>query len=305
MSTRRPSKTKPAAGRRHALCEARRLIAQEYRRALASEPGVLQGQSMPLHDLRVAIRRLALLLRTFRTPLTATSAARMETAVRRLGKALGPARDLDVWMLFLNSNAPENPGKTPAAWAAFLRRQESLKFRQKERMKRLLASAACRNWKAGMNRLLQAEIPAAFHEAKGDLSVLETKAIRKALSRVRERHALCQRYEPEEAHHLRRAIRKARYLCDYFGEGLGGPVPELGERLKRMQAALGRIHDRDVWCGLLRRQKFIPPRKLLRQLRKERASHLAEFKKAWKHFNKPSFQKDVQRALRPALHSGD
>ncbi|OGV42558.1 MAG: hypothetical protein A2X46_04645 [Lentisphaerae bacterium GWF2_57_35] len=285
--------------KQHALCAARQMLKAEYQALLETEPGVLLGQRLPLHDLRVSIRKLATLLRAFRKPLEPTSARDIEKAVRRFGKSLGAARDLDVWIDFLNSHSPDERRIPVAAWKAFLDRQSLLKRRQKKTVERVMTGASFRNLKDRLNRLLQAEIPAAVGKSPADsLEYLAAKALRKALYRVREKHALCQRFKPDEAHALRIAIRKARYLAEYFAAPLGAPVEELAARLKRMQNLLGRIHDGDVWSEMLRAQDRIPAGTLLRQIRKERQTHLADFKKAWSRFNKPSLQQALQELLK-------
>jgi CHAD domain-containing protein len=290
---------KGGASRRHVLCAARQMLRTEYQALLKTEPGVLLGQRMPLHDLRVAVRKLATLLRAFRRPLQKTSARQIEEMVRRFGKSLGSARDLDVWIEFLNNHTPNKI--SPEVWKKFLDQQSLLKRRQKKTVERVMTSASYRNLKNKLNRLLQIEIPSEVNRRSADsLDRFAARALRKALNRVREKHALCHKFKPDEAHALRIAIRKARYLADYFTDPLGSPIEELASRLKRMQTLLGRIHDGDVWSELLKMQDQIPAGSLIRQIRCERAQYLVDFKKAWNRFSKSSFQKDVQTCLKKA-----
>jgi CHAD domain-containing protein len=75
----------------------RLFLAQRYIDILAADPGVRLGvDAEPVHDLRVAIRRLRTVLRAVRPLAAAEWADRLRNELDWVGTSLGPLRDLDV-----------------------------------------------------------------------------------------------------------------------------------------------------------------------------------------------------------------
>lgn len=65
---------------------------------IADEKAVLAGDREALHRLRIALRRLRAALSVFARAVGDREAARIKTELRWIGEALGPARDVDVFM---------------------------------------------------------------------------------------------------------------------------------------------------------------------------------------------------------------
>jgi inorganic triphosphatase YgiF len=81
-----------------------RYFAQRYVDLLAADPGVRLGMDAePVHDLRVAVRRLRALLRAARTLFAGEWADHLRGELDWLGRALGPLRDLDVLSAYLRA----------------------------------------------------------------------------------------------------------------------------------------------------------------------------------------------------------
>ena len=85
-------------------------LRQQFKRLLDTERGVSAGDVVALHDLRVSIRRLRVLLRALEEPLATTTATALEHRWQRFSNDLSPLRDADVWRGMLR----ELPGVTPA-----------------------------------------------------------------------------------------------------------------------------------------------------------------------------------------------
>ena len=77
---------------------ARHLLREQYRAIRRNQAGAARGRPAALHDLRVALRRAALLLGVFREPFKGASPGRLRRSLRRLDRKLGPGRDIDVWL---------------------------------------------------------------------------------------------------------------------------------------------------------------------------------------------------------------
>ena len=101
---------------------------------------MLAGRIEPLHDMRVAIRRLRNLLKAFRKALPRPEADALEARFRRLSKKLGPARDMDVWMRALKSMRA--PGSDE--WREFVEHQREIQNRKRESLRRILADPSTR-----------------------------------------------------------------------------------------------------------------------------------------------------------------
>ena len=81
-------------------------VAQCYVDLLTADPGVRLGvDTEPVHDLRVAVRRLRALLRAARPMLAREWAEPLRDELGWLGGALGPLRDLDVFAEHLREEA--------------------------------------------------------------------------------------------------------------------------------------------------------------------------------------------------------
>jgi CHAD domain-containing protein len=272
--------------RRHVLAQAG-IIRQ-------TEDGVRAGLETPLHDLRVAIRRLRSLLRDFREPLAATRATGIEAGFDRLLKELGPARDTDVWMLFLK----RNPVLRRGASARFLAAQQEEKQRHQVRIRARLEGGEYRVLKTDLNRLIEEELkPGTRRVPRVPTDELGRRALRKALRRIRRRARGLPDLPPDKMHKLRIACRKARYLAEFLSGAWEAPLDDMARRFKSIQDVLGDIHDQDVYLEHLRTCRPRPPRALVHDIRRRRERDRARFEKAWKQFMHPCYQQKLEQAF--------
>lgn len=250
-----------------------RLLREQYILTLNAEPGVLAGRIEPLHDMRVAIRRLRNLLKAFRKALSRPEADALEARFRRLSKKLGLARDMDVWMRALKSI--RTPGSDD--WREFIQHQRRIQKQKKESLRRILASPSTRSLKADFDRFLTRPAGIFFDTT---LKELAAKAVRKSLGRVMKRSRLPPSFSARRVHRLRIACRRARYMAEFFAPMLGKPVDRLAGRLKAVQDVLGDIHDCDICMAHLRRTRRSPSG-LIAELNRRRRAHVARFGKVW------------------------
>ncbi len=88
----------------HPVEAARRLLTIQFKLIRRNVPGTLRSTSTkPLHDLRVAMRRFRTVIRLFRRQLAGTSASEISGELQQITRTLGPARDLDVWIEYLEN----------------------------------------------------------------------------------------------------------------------------------------------------------------------------------------------------------
>ncbi|MCX7825353.1 MAG: CHAD domain-containing protein [Verrucomicrobiae bacterium] len=289
----------------HPLEAARRLLMFQYRTLLANVEGAIEGRGPePLHDIRVAVRRMRSALRVFRPLLPGASAARIDDALRTLNRSLGPARDVDVWIEFLTSDAVSDAMSAEPGWRLFLNRQLALQERQRAVVRRLLQGRRFAALRTKLGRLLRIELAQLARAASpAGLRPLAARAMAKSLRRIEKRQRLRHSTQPDDLHQLRIALRRARYVGEFFGGVLGRPIAKLTRLIHRTERVLAEIHDIDAGLDQFRHRGPAPPRRLVDQLMRLRRKHLRALKPAWKRFAKARHGRKVESRLKTQLGS--
>jgi CHAD domain-containing protein len=232
-------KRNPIMHRRHSSLDA--LLERRVEALTSNLPGARLGDEAAVHQARVASRRLRELI-----PIAGASAGErpMRKAVRgmkRLTRALGPVRELDVALGLLDQCAAGRSERA-AAVAAVRRHLEA-----QRRDRRRALSAALR--RAEVADLLGAvawmRAAAAAHD--GGWRVILSARIRRRGEELRDRvEAAGVMYNGDALHAARIAAKKLRYALEMAGQ-LGVPGTSTPVRyLKRVQDRLGALHDREV-----------------------------------------------------------
>lgn len=206
----------------------------------------------PLHDARVALRRLAALLRAFAPYLPAARVAHLKREIRWLRRELGPARDLDV---FIRETVPElhRLFRHEAGLAALLdtakakRGQVGAKLAKtvaSPRARRLLASLRATFDAGGIpRRRAHSRLPDAI-DAPFEAFVLASLLRRwKKIGRIRRLVKL----PKAQLHKLRIRLRNFRYLCDGFAPALPERRYAMFRRaMTALQDHLGALNDASI-----------------------------------------------------------
>ncbi len=278
----------PAVQPLPALALIRRLAIRQYNLILENEAGAALGLPAALHDLRVAIRRLRTILRSFRKPLARTTAARRERALRRFSRRLGRARDLDVWIAFLESHP---------AWADLLAAARRERERERRRVARMMMGREYARLKAGLDRLVHGELTPERLDPELPAAGLAARALLKQLGRMDKRRAACRRPTPARIHALRIAGRRARYLAEFSATCLDFPASAIIARLRRLQDILGEIHDMDVWFTHLRSVTRAGVTHRARKLSRERERKVKRFVQTWRECRRYTARVRLQERL--------
>ncbi len=221
-------------------------------------PGVRENKDPEcLHRMRVASRRFRNAFSLFPGCFPASEAKRWEKEARRVGRALGEARDADV------------QADSIAGWLAGL--EDS---RLKPGIERLLLRLSQKREKLqekvleALDRLergpLKSELPEALRGLSVEMRlacqaeagpVVRDVALRMLTRRLAELEAFDSvaghPERVEELHAMRIAGKRLRYTLEVFRPLLGGEAALFLEKLKEMQDLLGEIHDCDVWTAWL------------------------------------------------------
>jgi CHAD domain-containing protein len=216
------------------------LLEDRVKRVFRELPGAMAGQEEPVHQVRVAGRRLRVAL-----PLLAGKGARrpVRRALRVLKKltgAVGQGRDMDV-ILGLFEDRLANVKSASAEQRALLSRLRAARARARSQVAEDVLDLDIDGLRRSLRRLLR-------NGAAGAPTVLaRVRALREAEAAelFRGFSHVGDRYLPDALHALRRRVRRLRYAAEVEdvvrGEESRAPV-----LWKRLQDGIGVIHDHHV-----------------------------------------------------------
>jgi len=240
-----------------------RLVGTALEQAAANAQGVLESDDPEyLHQLRVGLRRLRALLRTYRV-----EAKPLRRKLRKLTPALGEARDWDVF----------------TAWLAAARAPVRLRAMAEE--KRVATRRAARATVASRQfvRALQ-ERPLRTRRA------LEPDFGADALERLGRKARKAARdidwSDTGARHELRIRLKRLRYACD--------ALFDLPPELEALQDRLGELNDLAVAATLL--AGLGGSRTLVRRLAARERALMARLPRDWQAFDRRTLRASARRA---------
>lgn len=204
--------------------------------------GRLDDQSDPeaLHDFRVAVRRLRTLVRAFSDELDNAIPKKLERRVRDLARLTTGGRDAEVQLAWLR----ESGGRRGPGLAWFRARLEERRDRAYDEIRRTVPPAF-----RGVERRLRRRFNGALTEPPKRVAPFAPALARELCA---ESAALRQEFgiarspgDTDAVHGARIAVKRMRYLLEPVGEG-DASARNLVERLKRLQLALGELHDLQI-----------------------------------------------------------
>ena len=213
---------------------------------LSNAPGIREGNRGAVHDARVATRRLRALLPVVTAGLPEQQTEATSALLRRIGRALGAARDADVLVKQLKGLELRIPSASRAITALRLK----LMDRQ---------AAARRDLVKKFERLALDDLQSAVRELRSPFRFTKRSAARaRAIgagigTRARKLWEDVERaggvYFPNRTHAVRISAKKLRYLLEF---ALDGPDRKRTlETLKSVQHQLGGLHDRQTLADLV------------------------------------------------------
>jgi inorganic triphosphatase YgiF len=220
---------------------ARSCLAQVLRNEAALRDG---NDTAALHQMRVGLRRLRAALSLFKDRLDDDESRAIKAELRRTGRTLGAARDLDV---LIERTRRTDPGARELLDGAERERAGAYEALQAmlsgSRYRRaILATAAWIETGRWLDAASASEVAA---RPIGEMAAAElAKRRRKVLKRARDLAAL----EPEARHRVRIATKKLRYGAEFFQSLFQGRKARKRRRaavrdLEEMQDALGELND--------------------------------------------------------------
>ncbi len=113
----------------------RRILFTRLREAFSYEEGTLQGNRKALHDMRVAVRRIQSVFRTFRNVFPDKEYKKLYADLRTLVRILGRVREIDVFIGTLERFAQSAGSRDAEAVRLLIARQQVA--RENEQLKLL------------------------------------------------------------------------------------------------------------------------------------------------------------------------
>ncbi len=246
---------------------ARKTLRIHFSRMLKHEAGTIDGRDIEeLHDMRVAVRRLRAAVQLFRPYLPKEQATYLRKDLRRLGRALGPARDYDVMLSNVARYRGEQAAQSDDSLAPLVQRWRKKRGRARSAMREYLASQRYRVLKQRMGTFLEPERPPAGGSDSNGAAIAARSASRKPLVCAEVPGLLASRYDKilaygpslhgasiERLHELRIDCKRLRYALEFLREALCAAAEDAIDELKEAQDHLGEMNDAYVASKVLRK----------------------------------------------------
>jgi CHAD domain-containing protein len=219
------------------------LLRQRLVSLLKAMPAAQEGDETSVHQARVASRRLRGVLPVIGARADAGTLDRAQRQVRRITRALGPVRELDVSLGLL----AEFEAKGAAPTRAIARVRESLQDERVSRRRDMLDAITPTRLDKLRKRLVRVATPDVHREPKPN-------EVSEALRLTGERAAILrtaiaragQLYLADRLHRVRVAAKKLRYALEIHRELTHSRATARINRVKAQQDLLGRMHDLEV-----------------------------------------------------------
>ncbi len=227
-------------------------------------PNAALGTALePVHQMRVALRRLRSAMLLFRRAIDCPAIDNAQAAVKVLGHKLGPARDWDVFTTgtgrVVGQTFPDDPSVVALLASAERRRVQSYTtlaqyldspaFRELGIM--LAELALARPWEhAATETAEQAERLAELQQRK--LHNFATRALQRRLDAVISPGADLSALPVEALHDIRLHGKRLRYAAEFFAPLFPGKTTtRFLRRMAALQERLGLLNDGAVATGLV------------------------------------------------------
>jgi len=205
-------------------------------------PAAAGGDTHGVHQARVTSRRLREAVPVFATGLKGSSARKATRKIRRLTRALGSVRELDVTLLILDELAAASDVPRSAVEdvrAGVVRERDARRAVMLKRLGRVdLAKLAQRL--ESVEASLQNAPEEPWRKALGSRLLRRSRRLRAA------NDAAGHMYSPDRLHEVRIAAKKLRYGLELASDAGVRQVAPHVRAIKRLQDLLGKLHDLQV-----------------------------------------------------------
>ena len=218
------------------------LLKQRLTTMLDAMPAAQAGDTRSVHQARVATRRLREALPVLRASVDGAALARVRRQVRKMTRALGPVRELDVSLAHLDELAAR---KLVSARA--LGRVKSALMRERTARRRdMLLTITPGKLEQLRRRLGHVSSGPETPQPAATLDEAHRQSVKRARRLLDAIHAAGGLYLADRLHTVRVAAKKLRYALEIERELRRSRATARITQLKRLQDLLGRMHDFEV-----------------------------------------------------------
>lgn len=223
---------------------------------LSEIPGVIASDdSEHLHRMRVASRRLRMAVRLLGRYAGLSGEKAFFRLARSVTRALGEARDLDVQIGWLGEfEASCAPRALPGVRRVALRLSQRREALQPEVVRVVENVAGSVVFSDTVGRLRGEKLNAEMSGADDPLRDMEypTRVLCLQLDSVIQQASALASPDAVGGHHqLRIEVKHLRYAMEVLDGLYDGVLGEYAALAKKMQGALGALHDADVWISMM------------------------------------------------------
>jgi CHAD domain-containing protein len=232
-----------------------RIITDRLRSLADSLPAVLEAEPEAVHKARVASRRVREALPVVLAQAPARRAARLRRSFRRVTRALGAVRELDVTRALLDEVLRDDPEAAPAL-ERLVRELGDERSTRREQMLSRLDAIDFESLVGRIERLMDERadesdearaLPAAIEGTLGVRVARRVRALEVAVDRAGGLYAV------EALHAVRIATKKLRYVGELASDMRIVRSRRPLTALRAAQETLGAMHDEQVLAERLRR----------------------------------------------------
>lgn len=226
------------------------LVRERIKDLFENLPLAMVGHEEPVHQIRVASRRLRVILPLAAAKPKGRKVRRAVRELKQLTRTAGTSRDLDVARELLPQAIEIGEVGASPARAVLKRRLRDAHRRARRRLTEGLLDFDIAGLRKDLRRIVG-------HGGENRFDTLTRVRLMREVegaALLAEMNVLGERFDPEALHEVRARVRRLRYAAE-FGAALAGAPPEAAKRFRAMQEILGQLHDGWVLARWLGHQK--------------------------------------------------
>jgi CHAD domain-containing protein len=218
-------------------------------------PAAVRGDDRGVHQARVATRRLREAVPVLTSGVKGARTRKARTKIRRLTRALGTVRELDVTLHIIDELAsrpgiPRNALEDVRAHVVLER--DSRRALMLERLDQVNSEKLARRLRTIGVALANSDV----ETWRDTLASRLLKRSRRFGAAVKDAGLI---YTPDRLHRVRIAAKKLRYTLELAADSGTAAAEPLVRTLKRVQNTLGRLHDLQVLQHRIAEVQAAPP----------------------------------------------
>lgn len=232
-----------------------KIIPEYLKRFLQERKDVLHPSDdvEPVHRMRVASRRLRAALSVFQSILPKKKIKCWKKEIRRIGRALGKARELDMHILFLQAAARKLKKDSCAAdTEKIIQSLNHSRRKAQKKIEKLLKGFEVKKRLPGLRKSLDRLSSRAQRQLTHTFSSQRNEFIQKRLDRLLQFEPYVSKPESiHELHKMRIAAKNLRYALEILRPWYGRSAEHYIRSCRAIQDVLGDVHELDVLTEVL------------------------------------------------------